>query len=54
MQRIKVLESLLANTYSAHPQLVDWAMRNKGAFKGADLAKSFQQGSEQLREQNQV
>ena len=54
-QRIKVLESLLANTYSAHPKLVDWAMRNKDALQGAeDVAKSFQPGSEQMRVEKQV
>jgi hypothetical protein len=52
--RIKVLESLLATTYLAHPKLVDWAMRNKSAFQGADMAKAFLQGSEQLQEEKQV
>ena len=50
-----MLESLLAKTYSAHPKLVDWAMRNKDALQGAeDVAKSFQPGSEQMRVEKQV
>lgn len=54
-----MLESLLAKTYSAHPKLVDWAMRNKDALQGAEgciegVAKSFQQVSEQMRVEKQV
>jgi DNA polymerase III psi subunit len=53
-QRIKVLESLLKDTYLAHPKLVDWAIRNKSAFQGADMVQASPLGSEQLKAEKQV
>lgn len=53
-KRIKVLESLLANTYSAHPKLVDWAIQNKGEFKVDSIAEACRQSSESRNVEKQV